>query len=253
MVDEKTRPMTATTTTCPSCGKEIPLDSSFCCFCGASLSTQVKIVPDMPIASPNLPAWHERLWLWLISSKTHLVAVLVIICVAVSGIQLAILIPENQRAIQSAKTTAYDTGYDEGYSTGKEEQSEYMRLAVYKEGQQVGYDSGYSAGQSEGYALGKTEGYDSGYAEGKTAGYEEGYSAGQSVASSTSSGNSTASSGDSASSIDQTPSTGVGEVYVSNSGKIHTDPHCSGMKHFSAMSYDAAAAAGYSKCKKCYR
>lgn len=41
-------------------------------------------------------------------------------------------------------------------------------------------------------------------------------------------------------------------VYVSNNGKIHTKSNCSGMKHYTTMTYDEAVALGYVKCKKCY-
>lgn len=41
-------------------------------------------------------------------------------------------------------------------------------------------------------------------------------------------------------------------VYVSNNGKIHRRSNCSGMKHYTTMTYDQAIAQGYDKCKKCY-
>lgn len=41
-------------------------------------------------------------------------------------------------------------------------------------------------------------------------------------------------------------------VYVSNNGKIHAKSNCSGMKHYTTMTYDQAIARGYEPCKKCY-
>lgn len=41
-------------------------------------------------------------------------------------------------------------------------------------------------------------------------------------------------------------------VYVSNSGKIHAIPDCSGMKHYTEMTYREAVSAGYVECKNCY-
>lgn len=49
-----------------------------------------------------------------------------------------------------------------------------------------------------------------------------------------------------------TDSTNSETVYVSNSGKIHRRSNCSGMKHYTTMTYDEAIARGYDKCKKCY-
>ena len=49
-----------------------------------------------------------------------------------------------------------------------------------------------------------------------------------------------------------TGSTNSETVYVSNSGKIHRRSNCSGMKHYTTMTYDQAIAQGYDKCKKCY-
>lgn len=40
-------------------------------------------------------------------------------------------------------------------------------------------------------------------------------------------------------------------VYVSNSGVIHVEADCSGMKHYTEMSLEAADAAGYDYCSKC--
>ena len=44
----------------------------------------------------------------------------------------------------------------------------------------------------------------------------------------------------------------VETVYVSNSGKIHRIPNCSGMKNYTEMSKDEAVSRGYSYCKNCY-
>lgn len=42
-------------------------------------------------------------------------------------------------------------------------------------------------------------------------------------------------------------------VYVSNSGgKIHTNPHFSGMKYYSTMTYGQACQYGYIHCKNCF-
>ena len=41
-------------------------------------------------------------------------------------------------------------------------------------------------------------------------------------------------------------------VYVSNSGKIHRNKNCSGMKYYTKMSYSEAIARGYEQCKNCY-
>lgn len=43
-----------------------------------------------------------------------------------------------------------------------------------------------------------------------------------------------------------------GTVYVSNNGIIHSKSNCSGMKHYTAMTYDQAIAQNYRKCKKCW-
>lgn len=40
-------------------------------------------------------------------------------------------------------------------------------------------------------------------------------------------------------------------VYVSNSGVIHIENDCSGMKHYTEMTLEKADAAGYSYCSKC--
>lgn len=41
-------------------------------------------------------------------------------------------------------------------------------------------------------------------------------------------------------------------VYVSNSGKIHTNSHCSGMKYYNTMTYGHACQYGYSHCQNCF-
>lgn len=40
-------------------------------------------------------------------------------------------------------------------------------------------------------------------------------------------------------------------VYVSQSGVIHIEKDCSGMKHYTEMSLEDADAAGYEYCSKC--
>lgn len=40
-------------------------------------------------------------------------------------------------------------------------------------------------------------------------------------------------------------------VYISKRGKIHTNPHCSGMTGAAEMTWEAAAAAGYEPCPMC--
>lgn len=52
--------------------------------------------------------------------------------------------------------------------------------------------------------------------------------------------------------LQQTPSPASYTVYVSRNGVIHSDPHCSGMKYYTEMSYDTAIASGYRLCSKCY-
>lgn len=42
-------------------------------------------------------------------------------------------------------------------------------------------------------------------------------------------------------------------VYVSNSGKYHKRPDCSGMKHYTEMSLADAKSSNYAACKKCYK
>lgn len=41
-------------------------------------------------------------------------------------------------------------------------------------------------------------------------------------------------------------------VYVSRSGKIHSNPRCSGMKYYTEMDYDEAVENGYDFCMNCY-
>lgn len=41
-------------------------------------------------------------------------------------------------------------------------------------------------------------------------------------------------------------------VYVSRAGKIHRISYCSGMKYYTAMSYDEAVRRGYDFCENCY-
>lgn len=41
-------------------------------------------------------------------------------------------------------------------------------------------------------------------------------------------------------------------VYVSNAGKIHDNPNCSGMIHYKSMSLEKALSKGYSLCQNCY-
>lgn len=43
-----------------------------------------------------------------------------------------------------------------------------------------------------------------------------------------------------------------GTVYVSKNGKMHSVPDCSGMKYYTAMSYEKAIAAGYERCSNCF-
>lgn len=246
MVQEKICSVsTSDTVQCPACGKEIPADSKFCCSCGASLSTDIEVVLNSEPETLKPSSRSDRLWHWLICSKQRFISIFVVICLVLSGAQFALMIPENQRAIQNAKSEGYDHGYDEGYLAGKDTSDAKMRSLGYEEGKQAGYNSGYVAGKIAGYEDGKSAGYDSGYQDGKTDGYNSGYSEGKAFSNSSPDGGSSSST--------EAPSTAVGEVYVSNSGKIHTDPHCSGMKHYTAMSYDSAITAGYSRCKKCYR
>ena len=40
-------------------------------------------------------------------------------------------------------------------------------------------------------------------------------------------------------------------VYVSNSGVIHVEADCSGMKHYEEMTLEEADAAGYEYCSRC--
>lgn len=41
-------------------------------------------------------------------------------------------------------------------------------------------------------------------------------------------------------------------VYVSNYGKIHKNPNCSGMIYYEIMSYHDAIGNGYVECQNCY-
>ena len=41
-------------------------------------------------------------------------------------------------------------------------------------------------------------------------------------------------------------------VYVSNTGKIHLSPDCSGMKNYDEMIYEEACEAGYEHCSRCF-
>lgn len=42
------------------------------------------------------------------------------------------------------------------------------------------------------------------------------------------------------------------EVYVSNSGKVHLDSDCSGMKSYTTMTIEEAYNAGYERCERCW-
>lgn len=45
--------------------------------------------------------------------------------------------------------------------------------------------------------------------------------------------------------------TTVKNVYVSSAGKYHSDPHCSGMKHYTTMTKEQAINSHYTPCSKC--
>lgn len=145
-------------------------------------------------------------------------------------------------------TSGYEAGKEDGYTAGYEEG---YNAGGYKAGKEEGYASGYETGSEEGYAsgyeAGKEEGYTSGYETGKDEGYSSGYDAG--VADGKATAKETTSGG---TSTDDDGDTTGGMVYVSRNGKIHTDPHCSGMKYYTEMSYSSAISKGYEKCKKCY-
>ena len=41
-------------------------------------------------------------------------------------------------------------------------------------------------------------------------------------------------------------------VYISNTGKIHLTPDCSGMENYDEMTYEEACETGYSHCSRCF-
>ena len=136
--------------------------------------------------------------------------------------------------------------------------------AAFSLGVDVGFEDGYSSGKSDGFTAGYAEGEDFGYrdghADGRTEGHSDGYSAGYKSGTSTRHPSTPSYSQPSHSQPSSPSSSGSGlrqalpgtKVYVSNYGKIHLRSNCSGMKHYSTMTYDAAYNAGYSHCSKCF-
>lgn len=248
-------------TNCRYCFQLIPADAAICPVCGRDLTSNKKITVQHSSAAdiakfPDFSRSPNTI------SKSKLIALVLAICIALSFVEFGVARYVYNDGVQSAynngyedgSTAGYNTGYDEGYDTGKSEgydsgYSEGMAVSYdtgYADGQQNGYDSGYDRGKADG----KKEGYDSGYEVGKSDGYNSGYSEGKTSAVSSSS----SSSSSSESYSDSTVSTGVGEVYVSNSNIYHSYSSCSGMKYYTAMPKSQAEAKGARPCQKkcCY-
>lgn len=224
---------------CPSCGKLVYKTVHTCRYCHADLFPSMK--PDMPVpektSETNLFGSQKRFYCFIV--------LICLICIALSSLLIVVIVGNSYESkLQAAMDESYSTGRNLGYQEGQE--------SGYNSGYRSGYETGFSEAQEASYEQAKSEGYDSGYKDGKEEGYNSGFSDGQAAAISSSS-NRSSSSSSSSSSSQKTPSTGVGEVYVSRNGKIHTRSDCSGMKYYTAMSYEAAVNAGYDHCGKCYR
>ena len=105
------------------------------------------------------------------------------------------------------------------------------------------------------YQNGVESGYSDGYSVGSEAGYVGGYAAGMSdgIASQKQSGNTGTivnNSGNDITTYQSIPASTT--VYISNSGKIHINKSCSGMRYYTTMTYGEAVAAGYEHCRKCF-
>lgn len=112
-----------------------------------------------------------------------------------------------------------------------------IKESSYNEGKTAGYESGEAAGYNQGYSKGESDGYSSGYRAGTQSGTTSIYIP-----------NNLPSSHSGDHYISSVSST----VYVSRNGKIHKISNCSGMKYYTEMDYDAAIAAGYVLCSKCF-
>lgn len=148
-----------------------------------------------------------------IKGKKCLVLTIVILCI-IAIADVWFLRNYYNESVEMAKAIGYNIGYDKGYEEGKNSAQE----SAYNEG----YKEGYDVGQEKGYKVGRE--------------------AGKAAAAKTQS-NIAANA-----STDQESET----VYVSRTGKIHSNPNCSGMKYYTEMTYDEAIASGYDLCKNCY-
>lgn len=179
----------------------------------------------------------------VISDKLHRWSAATIVLVIVLVFGVFKLLPDARRSsYESGKSDGFAAGQEDGYNTGY--------ASGENEGYSVGYASGKNEGYSKGYSSGKNEGYNSGYSSGRLAGYE----AGKSDSYYNGYWSNVANSNAPRSSANQNnySTTTSNTVYVSNKGKIHKYPNCSGMKYYTEMTYSDAVAAGYDFCSKCW-
>ena len=156
-------------------------------------------------------------------------------------------------------------------SSCQEEDPEERKAAIedsYAEGYRIGladgekrYDDGYEEGYREGLAAGEAQQetwYKEGYEDGLRDGYEEGYAAGVAETPAGTAAATVYAAGPSLSDTVSATTSGSTDafasytVYVSRKGVIHKRSNCSGMKHYTEMTYASAVAAGSRPFSKFY-